>query len=49
MMSLQKCEACRFQFNRSTGKSVKNAIIAYNLVALLLALIVFFVLAKGAF
>lgn len=49
MMNLQKCEACGYLFNRSTRKSVKNAIIAYNLVALVLAFMIFFVLAKGAF
>lgn len=41
MMNLQHCNACGFQFNRATRKSTRNAVIAYNLVALVLALVIF--------
>jgi hypothetical protein len=49
MMNLQKCEGCGFQFNRVTRQSVKNAIVMYNLVALVAAILIFFVVFKGLF
>ncbi len=46
MMNLQKCEACRFQFNRKTNKGVLNAIIAYNVILLAIAFVFLFAVAN---
>ena len=40
MMNLHKCEACRFQFNAKTRKPVMTAIIVYNVVLIVIALVV---------
>jgi hypothetical protein len=40
LMNLQKCESCRFQFNRSTNKGVANAIIVYNVVVIAVSLLI---------
>lgn len=48
LFNLQACESCKFQFNRVTGKSTKNAVIAYNLVFLAIALVIVF-FARSAF
>jgi hypothetical protein len=42
MMNLQKCEDCRFHFNRKTNKGVANAIIVYNLVVVAVSLVILF-------
>lgn len=49
LMNLQKCNACRFQFNRATQKSVMNAIIVYNVVALVAMFLIFFLVFRSAF
>lgn len=49
MMNLQKCENCRIQFNRKTNKNALNAIIAYNMVALLIGFVILFALFAGRF
>lgn len=41
-MNLQKCTACKFQFNRVTNKGVMNAIIVYNVIILVVALTILF-------
>jgi len=38
LLNLQKCEACRFQFNRQTGKSTRNAVIVYNVVIIVVTI-----------
>lgn len=48
LMNLYKCESCRFQFNRATGKGASKAIWTYNIVALVLALVVLFMV-RGMF
>lgn len=48
LMHLQKCEACKFQFNRKTNKGTVNAVVAYNLVALLGGLAIVFAI-RGMF
>lgn len=40
MISLTKCQACGYQFNAKTGKSVKNAIIGYQLVVFALCVLI---------
>lgn len=41
-MNLQKCESCRFQFNRKTNRGVANAIIVYNVVVIVVSLVILF-------
>ena len=40
LMNLHKCQACKFQFNAKTGKSVSTAIWIYNLVAIAIAIVI---------
>ena len=38
LMNLQKCGACKFQFNRVTNKGVGTAILIYNVVIIVVAI-----------
>lgn len=40
MLNLMRCRACKYEFNGKTGQSTKNAVIAYNLVAFGLVLLI---------
>lgn len=44
MMNLVKCAQCRCQFNSKTGQSARNAILIYNVVAILLMGVIVFVM-----
>jgi len=40
MMSLTQCQACGYQFNAKTGQSTKKAVIAYNVIALAIGIVI---------
>jgi len=44
MLSLMKCPNCKLQFSGKTLQDAKNGIIIYNVIALVLAFVVFFVI-----